>query len=90
MIRAITSEVHYTLSCSSIDIEDTVCTFLGGVGDRFVFVFIPVFSALVCLFLCLFICVMFRVSLVFMSASSVGSVFFFVFFVFLFTRGSLF
>ena len=33
--------------------------------------FIYVFSALVCLFLFLFMCVMFRVSLVFMSASSV-------------------
>ena len=32
------------------------------------------FSALVCLFLCLFMCVMFRVSLVFMSTSSIVSV----------------
>ena len=74
MIRPLTREVHYTLSCSSIDIEDIVRTCLGGVGDRFVCVFIYVFSALVCLFLCLFMCVMFRVSLVFMPASSVVSV----------------
>ena len=39
-------------------------------GDRVAFVFIFVFSALVCLFLCLFMCLLFRVSLVFMSASS--------------------
>ena len=89
MIRAITREVHYTLSYSSIDIEDTVRTCLGGVGDQFVFVFIFVFYALVCLFLCLFMCVMFRVSLVFMSASSVVSIFLFIY-VFLFTKGSLF
>ena len=44
-------------------------------GDRVVFVFISVFSALVCLFLCLFMCFMFRVSLVFMSMSYVVSVF---------------
>ena len=36
--------------------------------------FIYVFSSLVCLFLCLFMCVTFKVSLVFMSASSVVSV----------------
>ena len=36
--------------------------------------FISVFSTLVYLFLCLFMCVMFRVSLVFRSASSVVSV----------------
>ena len=36
--------------------------------------FIYVFSTLVCLFICLFMCVMFRVSLVFRSASSVVSV----------------
>ena len=35
------------------------------------FVFIYVFSALVCLFPCLFMCFMFKVSLVFMSESSV-------------------
>ena len=34
-----------------------------------------VFFSLMCLFLCLFMCIMFRVSLVFMSASSVVSVF---------------
>ena len=44
-------------------------------GDRVAFVFIFVFSALVCLFLCLFMCFMFKVSLVFMSASSVVSVY---------------
>ena len=71
MIQAITREVHYTLCCSSIDIEDTVLTFLGGVGDRFVFLFISVFYALVCLFPCLFMCFLFRVSLVFMLASLV-------------------
>ena len=71
MIRVITREVHYTLSYSSIDIEDTVRTCLGGVGDRFVFLLIAMFSALVCLFPCLFMCFLFRVSLVFMSASSV-------------------
>ena len=43
-------------------------------GGRFVFVFSYVFSTLVCLFLCLFMCFLFRVSLVFMSASSVVSV----------------
>ena len=32
MIQAITKEFHYTLSCSSIDIEDTVRTCLGGCG----------------------------------------------------------
>ena len=67
MIRAITREVHYTFSCSSIDIEDTIHTCLGGVGDRVAFVFISVFFALVCLFMCLFMCFLFRVSLVFMS-----------------------
>ena len=36
--------------------------------------FIYVFSALVGLFPCLFMCFMFRVSLVFMSASSVVSI----------------
>ena len=36
--------------------------------------FIYAFSTIVCLFLCLFMCVMFRVSLVFKSASSVVSV----------------
>ena len=36
--------------------------------------FIYVFFTLVCLFLCFFMCVMFRVSLVFRSASSVVSV----------------
>ena len=36
--------------------------------------FIYVFSALVCLFLCLFMCVMFRVSSMLMSASSVTSI----------------
>ena len=46
----------------------------GGVGDRVAFVFISVFSALVCLFLCLFMRFLFRVSLVFMSASSAVSV----------------
>ena len=66
MIQAITRGVHSTLSCYSIDIEDTIHSCLGGVGDRvFVvffsmfstmgdrvaFVFISVFSALVCLFL---------------------------------------
>ena len=71
MIQAIIREVHYTLSCSSIDIEDTVRTCLRGVGDRFVFVF----STLVRLFLRLFMCVMFRVSLVFMSTSSIVSVY---------------
>ena len=69
MIRVITREVHYTLSCSSINIEDTVHTCLGGVGDRVAFVFISVFSALVCLFLRLFMYFLFRVSLVFMSMS---------------------
>ena len=43
-------------------------------GDWFIFVFISVFSALVCLFLFLFMCFLFRVSLVFMSASSDVSV----------------
>ena len=43
-------------------------------GDQFVYVFISMFSALVCLFLCLIMCVMLRVSLVFMSASSVVSI----------------
>ena len=51
--------------------------------------FISVFSTLVCLFLCLFIRVMFKVSLVFRSASSVLSVCVFIF-VFLCTGGSLF
>ena len=36
--------------------------------------FISVFFALVCLFPCLFMCFLFRVSLVFMSTSSVVSV----------------
>ena len=75
MIQAITKEVLYTLSCSFIDIKDTVCTCLGGVVDRFIFVFISVFislfSTLVCLFLCLFMCFLFRVCLVFMSVPSV-------------------
>ena len=71
MIQAITKGVHYTLSCYSIDIEDTIRTCLGGVGDRVAFVFIYVFFALVCMFLCLFMCFLFRVSLVFMSVSSV-------------------
>ena len=71
MIRVITREVHYTLSCSSIDIEDTVRTCLEGVSDRVVFVFISMFSALVCLFLCLFMYFVFKVSLVFMSVSSI-------------------
>ena len=75
MIREITKAVHSTLSCYSIDIEDIVRTCLGGVGDRVVFVFISVFSALVCLFLCLFMCFMFKVSLVFMLVSYVVSVF---------------
>ena len=74
MIRVITREVHYTLSYSSIDIKDIVRTCLGGVGDRFVFVFIYVFSTLVCLFPCLFMCFLFKVYLVFMSASSVVSI----------------
>ena len=43
-------------------------------GGRVAFVFISVFSALVCLFLCLFMCFLIRVSLVFMSTSSVVSV----------------
>ena len=43
-------------------------------GDRLIFVFIYVFSDLVCLFLCLFMCFLFRVSLVFMSTSSVVSI----------------
>ena len=45
LIRAITREVPYTLSCSFIDIEDIVRTCLGGGGggDRFVFVFISTF-----------------------------------------------
>ena len=43
-------------------------------GDRFIFVFISAFSTLVCLFLCLFMCFLFRVCLVFMSASSIVSV----------------
>ena len=51
--------------------------------------FIYVFSTLVCPFLCLFMCVMFRVSLVFRSVSSVVSVCVFFFF-FLSTGGSLF
>ena len=37
-------------------------------GDQLVFF---VFSALVCIFLCLFLCFLFRVSFVFMLASSV-------------------
>ena len=49
--------------------------------------FISLSSTLVCLFLCLFMCVMFRVSLVFMWASSVVSVYIYMF---LFTGGSLF
>ena len=69
MIQAITREVYYTLSCSSIDIKDIVLTCLGGVGDRVAFVFISVFSSLVCLFLCLFMCFLLKVCLVFMSAS---------------------
>ena len=44
-------------------------------GDRVSFVFIYVFSALVCLYLCLFMCFLFRVSLVFMSVSSIVYVF---------------
>ena len=44
-------------------------------GDRFIFFFISVFSDLVCLFLCLFMCFLFRVSLVFISASSAVSVY---------------
>ena len=44
-------------------------------GGRFVFVFIYVFSTLVCLFLCLFVYFLFRVSLVFMLASSIVSVY---------------
>ena len=43
-------------------------------GDRFVFIGYFTFSTLVCLFLCLFMCFLIRVSLVFMSASSVVSV----------------
>ena len=89
MIRAITRGVPSTLSCYAIDIEDTVRSCLGGVGDRVAFVFISVFSSLVCLFLCLFMCFLFRVSLVFMSVYSTMSVFVFIF-VFLFIGGSLF
>ena len=53
MIWAIAREVHYTHSCSFIDIEDTVHTYLGGGGgggggDWFVLVF----GWLLCLFLC--------------------------------------
>ena len=44
-------------------------------GDRFVFVVIFAFSALLCLFLCLFMRFLVRVSLVFMSVSSVVSVY---------------
>ena len=78
MIRVITKEVHYTISCSFIDIEDTFRTCLWGGGGGGVIglrlcLFLRFFS-LVCLFLRLFMCVMFRVSLVFMSASSVVSV----------------
>ena len=43
-------------------------------GDWVAFEFISVFSALMCLFLCLFMCFLLKVSLVFMSASSVVSV----------------
>ena len=78
MIRAITKEVHYTLSCSFIDIKDTIHICLGkGVWVTglvcvwFVFVFISVFSTLVCLFPYLFMCPLFRVYLVFRLASSV-------------------
>ena len=78
MIRAITRGIHSTLSCYSIDIEDTVHSCLGGVGDRVAFVFISVFSALVCL-LCLFMCFLFRVVLVFMSMFYVVSVFVFIY-----------
>ena len=78
MIRVITRGVHSTISCYSIDIEDTILSYLGGVGDRVAFVFIYVFFALVCLFLCLFMCFLFRVSLVFMLVSSVVSVFMFI------------
>ena len=42
--------------------------------DRVAFMFISVFYALMCLFLCLFMYFLFRVSLVFMSASSALSV----------------
>ena len=53
----------------------TFSSLVGGVGDRVAFVFIFMFFALLCLFLCLFMCFLFRVSLVFMSVSSVVSVF---------------
>ena len=46
-------------------------------GDRVDFMFIYVFSSLVCLFLCLFMCFMFRVSLVFMSVSYAMPFFFY-------------
>ena len=83
MIQAITREVHNTLFYYFIDIEDTVRTCLGGgggggggVGDRvgLCFVCFCVYfgvSALVCLFPCLFMCSLYRVSLVFRSASSI-------------------
>ena len=90
VIWEITRGVHSTISCYSIDIEDIVRSCLGGVGDRVAFVFISVFSTLVCLFLCLFMCFLFRVSLVFMSVSSAVSVFVCLFMCFLFIRGSLF
>ena len=79
MIRAITMGVQSTISCYSIDIEDTVRSCLGGVGDQVAFVFIYVFSTLVCIFLCLFMCFMFRVSLVFMLVFSVVYVFVFIY-----------
>ena len=58
-----------------IDIENTVLTCLGGVGDRVTFVLFLCFFALVCLFPYLFICFLSRVSLLFISVSSVVSVF---------------
>ena len=47
--------------------------------DRVVFVFMSVFSTLVCLFLRLFMCFLFRVSLVFMSVFVVVSIFVFIY-----------
>ena len=79
MIWAITKGVRSTLSCYSIDIEDTVRSCLGGVGDQVAFVFISVFFSLVCLFMCLVMCFRFRVSLVFMSVFSAVSVFVFIY-----------
>ena len=79
MIWAITRGVHSTLSFYSIDIEDIFRSYLGGVGDRVSFVFISVFSALVCLFLCLFMSFLFRVSLVFMSVFFDVSIFVFIY-----------